>query len=64
MINIKMDPAYLQRIQAGDVKMLKQVIEAEVFKATTSLKEVTVAENFRFHQGSIQAFEAVMKLLP
>lgn len=64
MINIKTDPMQAQRIVAGDVIVLKQVIEAEVLKATIALKEVTAVESFRFHQGSVQALEAVMKLLP
>ena len=52
------------RVEAGDMKTLKKVLEAEIAKADTSLRENADANNFRLYQGMAQAFLAVKKLLP
>lgn len=64
MINFRVDPQLLAQIQQGDVRVLRQVLEAESAKAKTVLVEQAVTDSFRFQQGFIQSLDAVMKLLP
>lgn len=63
MLNIQMSPAQKMHINRADSSVLKDVIEAEVKKAEAVLKETASADSFRYHQGVIQALEAVHKLL-
>jgi len=64
VINIKVSDEAKRQIDAGDIKTLKKVLEAESVKANDLLVESANPDNFRFYQGAAQALLAVIKLLP
>lgn len=64
MVNIKIDPNQQSALRHGDIKVLREVLEAEIDKATSSLIEAGSPELFRFQQGQIQALQGILRLLP
>lgn len=61
---IKAEQQDLFRIQNGDTKVLRKVLEAESTKRKDALALQASVDNFRFQQGEIQMLLEVIKLLP
>lgn len=64
MYQIKLEPGEKTQIAQGNQKVLKEVMEREVGKIDTLLREQVDYSTFRFYQGMAQTFEAVIKTLP
>ena len=64
MINISVSNEDRQQLAYGDMKTLKKVLEAEEARTTKMLVENTDPSIFRFYQGAVQAYQAIIKLLP
>ena len=64
MLVFKTDPQEKYRINQGDMKTLKLVLERESDKMREALVQQASPDTFRFQQGQAQAIDAVMKLLP
>lgn len=64
MLTIKVEADEKYRINQGDMKTLKFVLERESVKMRDALVLQASPDTFRFQQGQAQAIDAVMKLLP
>jgi len=64
MHQIKLEVHERSQIASGNQKVLKEVLEREVGKLDTLLREHADPSSFRFYQGMAQTFESVIKILP
>ena len=64
MVTITVSNEDSAKIQQGDTKALRKVIEAESIKSQTKLLEITKVDDFRFYQGVAQTYAGLLKLLP
>jgi hypothetical protein len=52
------------KVENGDMKCLKKVLEKERDTAMKNLLNQADSGTFRFYQGVAQAFESMIKILP